>query len=102
MGNVALSIFTIKNILYHFDIIKNRKRINENIIFRDLNKEIVFEYINLDNKIKRLAEFRIQGFPKFLFFKHESNSQRNNLKIEINNTELNKLSGDISHNRIKN
>lgn len=75
IGDLTLFIFTIKNLLYHFDIIKSCKRVNENIIFNDLNQEIVFEYRSLNNNRKRLAEYRIEGFPKFLFFKYESNSQ---------------------------
>ena len=75
--NIGLLINTITNLLYHFNIIKSFNQINENIIYKDLNKEIVFKYISLNNNVKRLEEFRIEGFPKFLFFKHENNQSEN-------------------------
>ena len=122
-ADIALGIFKFKTLLYHFDILKSWNKINENIICRNLNreivfddrnlnKEIVFEYRNLNNNRKRLAEFRIEGFPKFLFFKDENNSKRNNREgsgkdiqgiIRTNNgnkSESKKIKGDIS-NKIK-
>ena len=107
-----MGFFKFKTLLYHFDILKSWNKINENIICRNLNKEIVFEYRNLNNNRKRLAEFRIEGFPKFLFFKDENNAQRNNnypSGIDINGiiksnkankSESTKIKEDIS-NKIK-
>lgn len=78
-------VFLIKNIIYYFDIIKSRKQITDNIVKNNLEKEIVFEYTDLNNNKKRLAEFRMQGFPKYLFFKLEG---ANNFKILNQKTEI--------------
>ena len=87
-------VFLIKNIRYYFDIIKSRKQITDNIVKNNLEKEIVFEYTDLNNNKKRLAEFRMQGFPKYLFFKLEGANKNKILiqkteigAIEVNNTE---------------
>jgi hypothetical protein len=87
-------VFLIKNIIYYFDIIKSRKQISDNIVKNNLEKEIVFEYTDLNNNKKRLAEFRMQGFPKYLFFKLEGANKNKILiqkteigAIEVNNTE---------------
>ena len=122
-ADIGLGIFKFKSLFYHFDILKSWNKINENIIYRNLNreiifdernlnKEIVFEYRNLNNNRKRLAEFRIEGFPKFLLFKVENNAQRNNREgwgkdingiikaNRANKSESTKIKGDIS-NKIK-
>lgn len=87
-------VFLIKNIRYYFDIIKSRKQITDNIVKNNLEKEIVFEYTDLNNNKKRLVEFRMQGFPKYLFFKLEGANKNKILiqkteigAIEVNNTE---------------
>lgn len=108
--NIICFVYNILNVLYYFDIIKSRKIISENIANTDINKELVIEYISLSNNNEKLNEFRIQGFPKFLFFKHEDHTARNNNNtqnnkidniIEVHNTDLNKLTDDVSQNRIK-
>ena len=85
--------FSINSVIYYFDIIKRRKKINKTISNTDLNQEIIFDYIGLDNNNKKLNEFRIQGFPKYLFFKpdvdiqgnnNENNETYNNLNTENN------------------
>ena len=80
----------------------------------DLNKEIVFEYIDLNNNEKKLNEFRIKGLPKFLFYELEGDNRGNDNEtqnkiiatvIEVNNTDNtdnNKMDNDNSHRRIKN
>ena len=77
--------FLINNIRYQFDIIKSRKQMTDNIVKTDLEKEIVFEYIDLNNNKKTLTEFRMQGFPKYLFFKSE---EANNVKLLTQNKEI--------------
>ena len=90
--NIVLIIFTIKSLLYQFDIIKSRKRLEEQIVYKDLKKEIVFEFRNKNNNRKRLVELRYSGLPKFLFFKHENitQSNNNNQVLKNDNNKLNK------------
>lgn len=72
MMEIGFIISTIQNLSHHLKIIKSWNQLNENIIYKDLNKEIVFKYRNLNNNLKILEEFRIEGFPKYLFYKHET------------------------------
>ena len=104
-------VFSIKSAVYYSEIIKERKKLKENMVVTDLNKEIVFEYIDLNNNQKKLNEFRIKGLPKFLFYELEGDNRENDnetqnknidIVIEVNNTDTNKMINDNSHRRIKN
>ena len=110
----CLLVFSVKSAVYYSEIIKERKKLKENMVGTDLNKEIVFEYIDLNNNQKKLNEFRIKGLPKFLFYELEGDNQGNDNEtqnkiiatvIEVNNTDNtdnNKMANDNSHRRIKN
>ena len=104
-------VFSIKSAVYYSEIIKERKKLKENMVVTDLNKEIVFEYIDLNNNQKKLNEFRIKGLPKFLFYELEGDNRENDnetqnkiidIVIEVNNTDTNKMIKDNSQRRIKN
>ena len=104
-------VFSIKSAVYYSEIIKERKKLKENMVVTDLNKEIVFEYIDLNNNQKKLNEFRIKGLPKFLFYEIEGDNRENDnetqnkiidIVIEVNNTDTNKMTKDNSQRRIKN
>ena len=76
----------ISSFIYYLDIFKRKKKLNETMNDSNSNKELVFDYIGLDQNKKKLNEFIIQGFPKNLFFKPEGGFKKN--ENEINQTQV--------------
>ena len=88
-------IFTSQLSIYIYNVIKDRKTLSEtkNIVNNDLNPGLIFRYRTLNNNIKILTEYRIEGLPKYLFYKLQNehkylpsikNNEIQNSKEDIN------------------